>query len=262
METPFNYEYDAPIAANTAYSKAGFANDPNAIVLGNLTQRYASVNVLEDLNLVLPAGHIVGLMGPNGCGKSTLLKILAGLIEDYTGTVSIFGRAPGEETKAFTSFLPDKTYFPGWMTPKNCIEYFNDFYTDFDEIKALEMIKDFSLDPNQRLNTMSKGMQEKAQLALVMSRRAKLFLLDEPLGGVDPASRQAILDLIHRNYLQNSTLIISTHLVQDIERIFDYAVLMGYRELILAGESAEIYARYGKSMDQIFREVFACLVSF
>ena len=233
-----------------------------AITIQNLSQSYKKNPVLNNLNLTLNSGQIVGLLGPNGCGKSTLLKILAGIITDYTGSVMLHGCRPGPETKAFTSYLQEKTYLSSWMKPSYAIRYFADFYPDFDRYKATHMLLDFGLNPEQLIGTMSKGMQEKVQLTLVMSRAASIYLLDEPLGGVDPATRSAILDMILRNYLNNATLVISTHLVQDIERIFSYGVLLGYGELILAGDAAEIRARYGKSMDQIFREVFSCLVNF
>lgn len=233
-----------------------------AISIQNLSHDYGKGKVLNNLNLSLASGQIIGLMGPNGCGKSTLLKILAGVITDYSGSVSLLGLRPGMETKAFTSYLPEKTYLNSWMKPKEAIRYFSDFYPDFDQYKASHLLMDFGLNPNQPISTMSKGMQEKVQLSLVMSRAARLYILDEPLGGVDPATRSALLDMILRNYLESSTLIISTHLVQDIERIFSYGVLLGYGELILAGETDDIRAQYGKSMDQIFREVFSCLVNF
>lgn len=233
-----------------------------AIHIQNLSHSYGKGPILNNLNLSLEAGQIIGLMGPNGCGKSTLLKILAGVITDYEGLVTLSGLRPGEETKAFTSYLPEKTYLNPWMKPKEAIRYFQDFYPDFDAYKAQNMLASFGLNPNQTIGTMSKGMQEKVQLSLVMSRSARLYLLDEPLGGVDPATRSAILDMIMHNYLQSSTLIISTHLVQDIERIFTYGILLGYRELILAGKTTDIQAQFGKSMDQIFREVFACLANF
>lgn len=232
------------------------------IELRSLTVGYPGRAVLSGVDLEFRPGEVLVLVGPNGCGKSTLLKILAGVITDYEGLVTLSGLRPGEETKAFTSYLPEKTYLNPWMKPKEAIRYFQDFYPDFDAYKAQNMLASFGLNPNQTIGTMSKGMQEKVQLSLVMSRSARLYLLDEPLGGVDPATRSAILDMIMHNYLQSSTLIISTHLVQDIERIFTYGILLGYRELILAGKTTDIQAQFGKSMDQIFREVFACLANF
>lgn len=227
-----------------------------------LCKSYGRNSVLENLDLQIPAGRIVGLMGPNGCGKSTLLKIMAGLLTDYSGSVTLFGEKPGVFTKSFTSFMTDCSVYPGWKKPAELIRDCAAFFPDFDARKAEEMMRNFSLDLTQPLSTMSKGMQEKVQLALVMSRRARLFLLDEPLGGIDPATRYAILEMIKRYYLENSTLIISTHLVQDIEPIFNYGVLLGYRELVLAGDTRVIEETYHKSLSDIFKEVFSCLASF
>ena len=227
----------------------------------NLNKTYANKLVLNNLSLSLGSGQIVGLLGPNGCGKSTLIKILAGVISDYDGNVFIDGQTPGIYTKSNVSYLPEKTYLSKWMRPVDAVAYFSDFYADFDKVKAMDMIQQFRLDPMQPTKNMSKGMQEKLQLSLVMSRRSKVLILDEPLGGVDPATRSAILDMILRNYLEESILIMATHLVQDVERIFNYAILLGYGELILAGETDDIRREYGKSLDEIFREVFACSIS-
>ena len=227
----------------------------------NLNKTYANKLVLNNLSLSLGSGQIVGLLGPNGCGKSTLIKILAGVISDYDGNVFIDGQTPGIYTKSIVSYLPEKTYLSKWMRPVDAVAYFSDFYADFDKVKAMDMIQQFRLDPMQPTKNMSKGMQEKLQLSLVMSRRSKVLILDEPLGGVDPATRSAILDMILRNYLEESILIMATHLVQDVERIFNYAILLGYGELILAGETDDIRREYGKSLDEILREVFACSIS-
>lgn len=232
------------------------------IVFQNVNQSYGSKPVLKDLNLTIPAGRIVGLLGPNGSGKSTMLKMLSGLITDFSGSLTILGTPVGEATKGMVSFLPDKMYFANRVTPREAIETSGTFFEDFDISKAHELLRAFSLDETQPVGQMSKGMQEKFQLALAMSRQTKLYLLDEPLGGVDPATRAGILDLIKSSYSENSTLIISTHLVHDIEPIFNYCVMLGFRELLLAGETSDIYSYYGKSMEQLFKEVYACLGNF
>ena len=222
----------------------------------NLSKAY-KFPVLNDISLTVESGEIVGLLGPNGCGKSTMMKIVAGLIKDYSGEVLMNGLKPGIETKKIISFLPEKTYIGNWMKIKDTIDYFKDFYADFDSVKALSMAKHFGLHEGMKFNTMSKGMQEKLQLVLVMSRKAKLYLLDEPIAGVDPAARDMILDLIIKNYNEDASIIMSTHLVNDVERIFDKIVMMGYGQIVLNGPADEIRKTNGKSVDQIFREVFA-----
>jgi ABC-2 type transport system ATP-binding protein len=219
------------------------------IEIKDLNKKYGpgAQPVLNHLSLNLEAGRIIGLLGPNGCGKSTLLKILAGLIADYQGDVRIDGHQPDV-----------KTYLSGWMRPVDALDFFADFYADFDRTRAETMLQQFHLDPRQPIHEMSKGMQEKLQLILVMSRRAKIYLLDEPMGGVDPATRSAILDIVLRNYQEDALMVLATHLIQDVERIFDQAILLGFGELILFDEVDVIRQKYGKSVDEVFREVFKC----
>lgn len=214
--------------------------------------------VLQDLQLIIPAGKIVGLLGPNGCGKTTLMKILAGLIGDYTGKVLIDGREPGVYTKSILSYLPEKTYLSDWMRVSQAMDLFGDFYSDFDRSKAEELLARFQLRPDMKLKSMSKGMQEKVQLILVMCRAARLYILDEPLSGVDPAARSVILDTIIRNYNENATILLSTHLIYDVEQIFDQIIMLGYGRIILAGDADELRQQSGKSIDQLFREVYRC----
>lgn len=228
------------------------------IEISHVNKSYGTRRVLTDLNLTAESGRIIGLLGPNGCGKSTLLKIMAGVISDYQGDIRIDGCSPGLHTKGLVSYLPERTYLSGWMRPVDTFDFFADFYTDFDRAKADDMLQRFRLDPRQQIKTMSKGMQEKLQLVLVMSRQAKVYLLDEPMGGVDPAARSAILDLVLQNYQEDAVMILATHLIQDVERIFDRAVILGFNELILDEDTDTIRQRYGKSVDEVFREVFKC----
>jgi ABC-2 type transport system ATP-binding protein len=231
------------------------------IEIKDLDKSFGTNLVLNKLSLNMEPGKIVGLLGPNGCGKSTLLKILAGLTSDYSGTVLLDGHAPDPYTKSIASYLPEKTYLSGWMRPKDAFDYFQDFYADFDRVKAAEMLKQFRLSENQPIKNMSKGMQEKLQLILVMARKAKIYLLDEPMAGVDPATRSAILEVMLRQYQEDSLMVFATHLIADVETIFDSVVFLGFSELKLFEEVDQIRAKYGKSVDELFREVFACSVS-
>lgn len=233
-------------------------NNTELVKITNLTKKYQSKEALSNVNLTLEAGHIIGLLGPNGSGKTTLMKILTGVIKDYDGAVSVGGKGVGPETKALVSYLPDASYFSDWMTPVDVISLFKDFYADFDEHKCREMLKRLGLNEKQRIKTMSKGMIEKFQLCLVMSRNAKLYILDEPIGGVDPAARDYILDTILTNYNEDATIFMSTHLISDVERIFDTVIFLKEGEIVLEGNIDNIRAKEEKSIDELFREVFKC----
>ena len=226
------------------------------ITVDSLTKAYGNHTVLDNMSFTLPKGEIIGLFGPNGCGKTTLMKILTGLIHDYSGTVLVNGEKPGEKTKAVTSYLPEQTFVHEWMRNIDAVDYFNDFFSDFDKEKAVEMIKRFGLDPKQKSKTMSKGMQEKLLLSLTMSRNAELYILDEPMGGVDPATRGSILNFIMENYGKDSSLLISTHLINDLESVFTHALFIGGGKVLLNDSVSEI-KKDGKTIEEIFKEVFS-----
>lgn len=228
--------------------------DKYAFKVRDLTKDYDGHVVLNNISFDIPRGKIVGLLGPNGCGKSTLMKILAGVIHDYTGNIKIGGRPIGIGSKAHLAYLPDRTYFPERFRTVDCINYFADFFADFDKVKAIEFAAKFGLDLNQRIKTMSKGMQEKLQLLMVMSRAADIYLLDEPLGGVDPAARAVILDIIMSNYKENATVVISTHLVNDLEHSFDHVLMLGHGS-VLVNTGIDTLRSTGKSVEEIFKEV-------
>lgn len=226
------------------------------IEVNNLSKSYGDHLVLNDVSFSLPQGEIIGLFGPNGCGKSTLMKILTGLIHDYKGNVLINGNVPGDKTKAITAYLPEQTFIHNWMRNIDAIDYFNDFFKDFDKNKALEMLKRFSLPEKQKCKTMSKGMQEKLLLSLTMARNAELYILDEPMGGVDPATRDSILKFIMENYTDKSTMLISTHLINDLQSVFTHALFLGGGNVLL-NKSAEEVTKDGKTIDEVFKEVFS-----
>jgi len=234
-------------------------NQKNELIkIEHLTKKYQKKQALTDINLTLESGHIVGLLGPNGSGKTSLIKILTGVIRDYSGNITIDGNKIGPSTKAIISYLPDHSYFSKWMRPLDVISIFKDFYADFDEAKCLEMVLRLGLNPKQKLIQMSKGMIERFQLCLVMSRKARLYILDEPLGGIDPASRDFILDTILTNYNEDATILMSTHLISDVERIFDTIIFIKDGEIVLNDDIDNIRSSKGKSIDQLFREVFKC----
>ncbi|EGD48561.1 ABC transporter related protein [Ruminiclostridium papyrosolvens DSM 2782] len=230
----------------------------NMIEIKALHKSYGSRKVLNNVSLTLESGTIVGLLGPNGCGKTSLIKIIAGIIQDYEGKVMIDGRSPDEYTKSIVSYLPEKTYLGENLKAKDALDFFEDFYSDFDREKASKMLSQFKLDPNQKIKSMSKGMQEKVQLILVMSRKAKVYLLDEPLGGLDPASRKAMLDIILNNYSEDAVVLLSTHLINDVERIFDRVIMVGESRILIDDTVDNIREKNGKSVEELFEEVFKC----
>ena len=222
----------------------------------NLQKKYGKKEVLKGLNLKVNAGQIIGLLGPNGSGKTTLMKIIVGLIQDYTGDVLIGQYAPDIHTKAMVSYLPEKTYLSNWMTVKDTFLLFQDFYKDFKIEKARDMTVSLGLEEKQKISTMSKGMQEKIQLILVMSRQAKLYVLDEPIGGVDPAARDYILSTIIKNYSSESSILLSTHLIHDVERIFDKVLFLNDGKIEIDEYVDVLREQRGLSIDAMFREVY------
>ena len=224
----------------------------------NLIKKYDQFYALNHLNLRLERGQIIGLLGPNGSGKTTLIKLICGLLTPSSGPLTIAGLSPGVETKKIISYLPERTYLNSWMRVRDIVSYFKDFYNDFDDKKAYAMLADLKIDPSARLHTLSKGTKEKVQLILIMSRNAELYILDEPIGGVDPASRDYILHTIISNYNENATVLISTHLIADIEQILDRVVFIQNGQLLLNQTVDEIRTEHQQSVDTFFREVFRC----
>ena len=244
----------------------------------NLTKRYGYKTALDSINLTIERGRIIGLLGPNGSGKTTLIKLINGLLTPTDGLLLINGMAPGPETKKVVSYLPERTYFNSWMKVTDILDFFCDFYADFDRNRAMEMLHRLNINEKDRLSTMSKGTKEKVQLVLVMSRRARLYLLDEPIGGVDPATRDFflvfswctlsqeclhgsfsyILQTIITNYNERATVLISTHLISDIENVLDDVIFIQNGHVRLTASVDEIREQEGKSVDALFREVFRC----
>jgi len=228
------------------------------IELKKVSKVFDKKTVLDNVSLKIPRGKIVGLLGKNGAGKSTIIKLINDLLVPTSGKVLINGKSPSPESKKIISYLPERTYLNKSMKVKEAIVYMKDFYSDFDENKAYELLKDLNLDFDVKINKMSKGMQEKLQLILVMSRSADIYILDEPLGGVDPATRDYILDTILSNFKEGATIIISTHLIQDIERILDEIIFIDKGKVVLSGSSDDLRSEYGTSIDEIFRREFKC----
>lgn len=223
-----------------------------------LSKSYGNKQALKSVSLQLPPGQIIGLPGPNGSGKTTLIKLLNGLLTPTSGSLLIDGHAPGVYTKSIVSYLPERTYLDESMRVNDALRFFNDFYADFDDDRARSMLAELGIDPAERLKTLSKGTKEKVQLILVMSRQAKLYCLDEPIAGVDPAARDYILRTIINNYNPEASVLISTHLIADIEQVLDEVVFLQYGEVVLQKSVDDIRSEDGKSVDALFREVFRC----
>ncbi len=217
-----------------------------------------NVPVLKELDFTVEPGRIVGLLGPNGCGKSTLLKLISGLLQPDSGKILVCGEERSDQSNAVISFLPERPYFSSSMRVCSMMDFFQDYYTDFDRSLCEVMLKDLDIDPNARMRTLSKGTKEKVQLVLVMARRAKLYLLDEPIGGVDPAAREYILKTIISNYNPEAAVIITTHLIADVESVLDDFAFVDSGRIAMAGNADEARETHGKSLDELFREVFRC----
>lgn len=223
-----------------------------------LRKSYGKTEALSSVNLTIQPGRVVGLLGPNGSGKTTLIKLANGLLTPSSGEIRICGEAPGVQTKALVSYLPDRPCLPEWMNAGQLIGFFSDFYEDFEPDRARAMLDRLQIAEKQRVRQMSKGTREKVQLILVMSRRAKLYLLDEPIGGVDPATRDYILDTIIRNYDPQAAVVISTHLISDVEQVLDDVIFIDRGRVVLEASVDDIREKHSKSVDALFREVFKC----
>lgn len=226
--------------------------------LKHVYKNFDDKSVLKDISFTLPKGKIVGLLGKNGMGKSTIIKLINDLLVPTKGEILVNGKKIGVESKNIISYLPERTYLDKEMTIEETINYFSSFYDNFDVKKAHKLLKDLDLDKTVRINKMSKGMQEKLQLILVMSRNAALYILDEPLGGVDPATRDYILDTILSNFSEDATILMSTHLIADIERILDEVIFIDKGEIKLISDADSLRTKYNKSIDEIFRGMFKC----
>jgi len=224
----------------------------------NLTKHYGSAPALNHVNLTVEPGRIVGLLGPNGSGKTTLMKLANGLLTPSEGEILVCGAAPGRESHAQVSYLPERTAIPTWMSTRQLLDFYGDFYADFRREAAEEMLQHLNISPKQRIKQMSKGTREKVQLIMVMSRAAKLYLLDEPIGGVDPATRDYILSTIIGNYNPEASVVISTHLIADVEKVLDDVIFINQGQLVLQSSVDAIREEKGMSVDALFREVFKC----
>lgn len=246
------------MSQNTELMQGGSIMELPVLEIKDVHKKYLSHSVLEGVGFTIPKGKIVGLLGPNGCGKTTILKLISGLLQLDEGEIRINGICPGQQTKSMISYLPERSYLNDWMKISDILNLFSDFYADFDRERAEQMLTDLKISKEEKLKTMSKGTKEKVQLILVMSRRASLYLLDEPIGGVDPATREYILHTILKNFDENSSILITTHLIQDVETIFDQVLFLNQGKIVIDGEVDEIREKYGKSIDGLFREVFRC----
>ncbi len=224
----------------------------------DLCKDYGAKKVLKNVNLDLEKGRIIGLLGPNGSGKTTLIKLINDLLVPTSGEVLVDGKKPGVETKKIISYLPERTYLNFNMKVTELISFFKDFYEDFDDKKANKLLKELNINPADKLRTMSKGMKEKVQLVLVMSRKAKLYILDEPIGGVDPATRDYIIKTIMNNFNEDASIIISTHLISDVEKILDDVIFINDGEIMFVKNADELRHEKHASVDEIFREEFKC----
>ena len=233
-------------------------NNMKLLEINNLNKSFDNKEILKDINLSIQSGKIVGLLGKNGVGKTTLIKLINDLLTPTSGEILIKGQKIGVETKKVISYLPERTYLNKQMKVSEVITYFEDFYDNFDSKKAKKLLRDLDLDINQKLTKMSKGMQEKVQLVLVMSRNADLYVLDEPLGGVDPATRDYILDTILSNFNENASVIISTHLISDIEKILDEVIFIDKGQIVLQSDADKLRNKENASIDEIFRRMFKC----
>ena len=223
-----------------------------------LTKNYGHLAALDGVDFAIEPGRIVGLLGPNGSGKTTLIKLANGLLTPTSGDILVCGMAPGKETHALVSYLPERTSIPTWMTTNQLLDFYQDFYADFRRDAAEEMLQHLNIQPKQHIKQMSKGTREKVQLIMVMSRAAKLYLLDEPIGGVDPATRDYILSTIIGNYNPDAAVVISTHLISDVEKVLDDVIFISQGRVMLQSSVDQIREEKGMSVDELFREVFKC----
>ena len=230
----------------------------NLLEFINVTKKFSNKTALDNVSFAIQPGRIIGLLGPNGSGKSTSIKMINGLLQPDSGQVLIKGNTPSIESKKIISYLPERTYLNDWMTVSQILSFFEDFYEDFDSNRAKEMLTSLGIDENAKLKTLSKGTKEKVQLILVMSRKAELYVLDEPIGGVDPAARDYILSTIIQNYSESSSILISTHLIQDVEKILDDVILINNGQIYMTGSVDDIRSENGISIDNLFREEFRC----
>lgn len=231
-------------------------NENNIVSIKNLTKKYGVVEALKNIDLDIPRNAIVGLLGPNGSGKTTMIKVLVGLLNQYEGSVIIDGKELGQETKELVAYLPDRDYLSNAWTFNDAIEYFKDFYDDFDVAKANRLIDELKIPRNVRFKALSKGTREKLQLILVLSRNAKLYIFDEPIAGVDPVARDLVFKLITENRAEDSTVIISTHLIMDCEQYLDYVVFIKEGQIVLRNDANKLRESTGKSINDVFKELF------